>query len=189
MSIYLDGTKITVKSGTDPLQLLAVINEKLNLQGRVLYQVLVDGQTVEGDWLQALVKLSAEQSISFVSASPGQLLKESVINTIEVLPQLAVDLGQAANWLRIGIDQKAFPLISGAVGGLESYLQLLNVIAQYLPEQAVNSHQLVDPLTERLQKLMKAWHQEDFVLMADCLLYEVEPQIRRGHQWLQTLVA
>jgi hypothetical protein len=188
MQVYLDGKPFLVKSRIDPLQLLGMINERLNKQGRVLQQVLVNGQVVQDNWLQMLINIPEQDSISFISVPASQLLEESIVTTIEILPQLADDLKQAAHYLQIGVDDKAFPLISNSVSGLESYNQLLTLLSQYLPDQSATVARHLDPLAQSLQKLMSAWQSEDFVLMADYLLYEIEPQLQHGHRWLKTLI-
>lgn len=189
MPLYLDGTPLPAKSRTDPLVLLGSIAETLGKQGRVLHHVVVNDQVVQEDWLQALTNISADDTLSFMSVPASQLLEESIATTVEVLPQLAVDLKQVAYYLQTGQDDRAFPLISTAVEGLQSYMQLLNLMLQYVPTQAANTQTQVAVLTHWLQRLMAAWRQENLVAMADYLLYELEPQIRRGHHWLQTLVA
>ena len=189
MPFDLDGKPFSVKRNTEPLQLLGVLNERLNQQGRVLHHVVLNGQEIQDNWLEALLSISETDNISFVSVTAGELLEESILNTVEVLPKLADDLTQAARCLQMGTDDKAFPLIASSVNGLEAYIQLLNLISQYLPEHAGESGRLLEPLTQWLQKLLSVWRTENFVLMADYLLHELEPQIQRGHRWLRTLVA
>lgn len=187
MPFYLDGKLFALKNQADPQIFLSALADRLNQQGRVLQQMLVNGESIQEDWVHVLQKTPASATVSFISISASQLLNHSIAEMLAVLPQLAINLKEVARFLQTGEDDKAFPLISNSVNGLESYVQMLTLIAQYFPAQAANTAHYLDPLVGWLQQLMAAWQSEDFVLMADYLLYEIEPQLQHGHRWLQTV--
>lgn len=187
MQVDVDGMLTRINGQVDPLALVNTVTANLSAQGRVLQHVVVNGQEVQTDWFSALTNATTVKTLAFQSVSITQMLQESIANLIDVLPQLAVDVKQVALYLQTGQDERAFPLITSVVEGMQSYLQLLNLVAQYVPGQSSSVENHVTPLVQWLEKAMTAWHQDDYVLMADYFGYEIEPQIQRGHRWLQNL--
>lgn len=187
MRIYIDGKRFDSPQQTDAMSVLGLVTGIVNAQERTLQQMLVDDLLVDGDWIQALDRSSVNSSVSFISVPVAQLIGESIDNLTEVLPQLRQDLKQIVDNLQVGQDEQAFTLITQSVDNLQAYMQLLNLLSMYVPEEAENVQKQIELLAHWLQEFMVAWQREDMVLMADILLYEIEPSLQRGQHWLQSL--
>ncbi|MCB0115484.1 MAG: hypothetical protein KDD84_15395 [Caldilineaceae bacterium] len=187
MRIFIDGKRFDSPRQTDAMSVLGAVTSVLNEQQRALRQMLVDDVLVDDDWIQALDRSSVNSNVSFVSVPVAQLIGESIDNLTEALPQLSQELKQIVDDLQVGQDEQAFALIARSVDNLQSYMQLLNLLSVYASDLAENVQKQIEFLAHWLQEFMVAWQGEDMVLMADILLYEIEPSLQRGRHWLQSV--
>lgn len=118
-----------------------------------------------------------------------QLMQETTSEVLDQLPTFIQSLNECAVSFRLGEDGQGFQQIASVVEHLQSYIAFLNIVVQQVPHHTAIFKAHVDEFDRHLQRLIKVWQSADYVLLADCLLYELKPLVHRSGQSLTILSA
>ena len=188
-TLSLDGQVIQDGLNMPLAEQIVQLLQTLQGEQRVVHQVLVDGRPLLGGIAELVEQLPAHrwQQIDLRSVSVHRLVLETVTSATSQMDELLKDVTAAAHSLQTGQDEAAFTLLTAITENLQAYLGLLEALGNQSILPPPQANQAMAELGHGLQQLVAAWRIDDYVLVADILLYEITPQLQTGRTQLVNL--
>ena len=181
--VLLDGKEIgSIESPQDYIVHLKNYIANAVAKGRVLETITINGISID-NWEEVLANtpFANIKEVNLITIPINQALARAITSALEYLPQLEEALENTATLIQQGHEKEVRPVVNQIVDGLEWYLQLLANIQTLLepgPADRLNA------MNMQLGKLVTAWENQDFSLVADLLRYELVPELSSGRRWL-----
>ncbi len=199
MEITLDGKKqflLQSDPGTIGAALIE-INEYLQANGRALQSIITDGRDVPAEEITPAfgqTPVSDVQRLEIVSADVRALVKESIAELAEVVPELPVACQELAQVLAGDAPEQAF-------AGFNQLLEIWSVLKERqtqianslgiklavleLEGASLSKHE--EELSGVLNTARQAMESSDFAKLADLLAYDISPLAERESSIVQLL--
>ena len=199
MEITLDGKKqflLQSDPGTIGAALIE-INEYLQANGRALQNIIADGRDVPAEEITSAfgqMPVSDVQRLEIVSADLRALVKESIAELAEVVPELPVACQELAQVLAGDAPEQAF-------AGFNQLLEIWTVLKERqtqvanslgieltvleLEGSSLSKHE--EELSGVLDTARQAMESSDFAKLADLLPYDLSPLAERESSIVQLL--
>jgi hypothetical protein len=153
---------------------------KDDIENRILKQILVNGTEVEEKYLsEKLIDKEDIQVIKFVTQRTDELIKGTLNQIDEYLHKLKDGIEETVDLFRTGETNKANKMYQQIIEGLDWYIQVTTKILSLLNTEGLKKkgNNKLNDLNEILGEIMEAQENEDTVLIADILEYEISRYI------------
>jgi hypothetical protein len=153
---------------------------KDDMENRILKQILVNGTEVEEKYLsEKLIDKEDIQVIKFVTQRTDELIKGTLNQIDEYLHKLKDGIEETVDLFRTGETNKANKMYQQIIEGLDWYIQVTTKILSLLNTEGLKKkgNNKLNDLNEILGEIMEAQENEDTVLIADILEYEISRYI------------
>ena len=195
MSIYLDDEPIQL-DGQDLAALLAAANDHAALSGRMVVQVLVDGQPITADDLQQAADVGVlDREIRLYTAQPAELAGEALEQARDHLGQARELQAQAAELLQQDDASDALRKVADLI---DIWLQTQQAVLQTTTLMRIDLDQLtvqdepvpalIEQMIDRLKEMKQAITDRDTVALADTLEYEWPQLAQRWDDLITVLI-
>ena len=169
--------------------LLMAIRDNQLETGHFLSEVNCDGVSLnlrEEEDMKDMA-LDSFSEIRVHSHSPETIISESLQNNDEVSEALCELLTSIAEKLRVGMIADSMTPYIECLEHVEAFLQIVNHIQAYLVDNgeetvAESMDEYIRQFLEISQEMLEAQNDEDYVLLADLVEYEVVPLLQ---DWLE----
>jgi hypothetical protein len=162
--------------------------------GRIITKIELDGETLEGSALTKAQKTSlATHTLSLTTHSQKDLALTTIGKLAALIEWLAPQHKDAANLLekgnstlaleRLGQILSAWQQIQTAYAGLG---KLLNISLKELPVHHLTGEHVMNEFITQLSEMQSALQNQDLVLLADILQYEMDGAVAN---WMSLLEA
>ncbi|MEC9487913.1 MAG: hypothetical protein UMV23_00265 [Halanaerobium sp.] len=160
--------------------------------GTQVIQINVDGQFTDPADLEELDEFEDDIEIIEISCEePEKLIQEAIHDGREFLPQLTNHLELVAEYFQAGRIGEATHQFIQSYEALDWLNYILNGLKLYYLEPSFHNHQQLEDDIKKynstIEELMKAWEQQDYVLISDLLEYELKEDIKMWHQHFNEL--
>jgi hypothetical protein len=163
-------------------------------KGRVIVSIQLDGKILEGPGLSHAKRDTLGQvSLEMVSADQKELALTMLGKLAALIEWLSPQHAQVALMLEQGNTQQGLERLQGIVSAWQqiqaAYGNLAKLLAldlKTLPVHDLNGEAVLNEFCERLGEIENALNNQDFVLLADILQYEMEGAIAN---WMALLEA
>ncbi|MCR4419167.1 MAG: hypothetical protein QHH27_04875 [Clostridia bacterium] len=183
ISILLDGREAAVaETGAEAVELVRKLEAEQNRVDRVLVSVRVDGEE-SLDWEEKLSQ-SLPQRVELATAPLRVALAAAVDATLAELPRMGEGFCVAARLLREGDVAEAGRILLPLLGGLESYLALLQYLGRLDARCSSGAARTVASLDEGLEAVLSAWGMGDFQRVSIVLEEVLASEVEAGRGWL-----
>jgi hypothetical protein len=182
--LILDGQTLPLDGSVTLAERLAEIMGNLETDGRVVRQIYVDGHPYPENiaTLVGTIQSASWEKISLISESIEQILFDTLSSAVLQVTDMLRSIDTAGHKLQLGEDEEALPLIVSIAEALQSYTNLIDFLAKQDLLDAASVQNEIEILGHILQRIMSVWQSEDYVRLADLLLYEVAPVLDKGKQ-------
>jgi hypothetical protein len=153
---------------------------KDDIENRIVKQILVNGTEVEEKYLsEKLIDKEDIQVIKFVTQRTDELIKGTLNQIDEYLHKLKDGIEETVDLFRTGETNKANKMYQQIIEGLDWYIQVTTKILSLLNTEGLKKkgNNKLNDLNEILGEIMEAQENEDTVLIADILEYEISRYI------------
>jgi hypothetical protein len=174
MSILFVNGKQRPTSFDDGLLVSEIIEQHIEPKlpdGQVVYMVGVDDRVEEIDALQ----WGQFDRLEVQIAHPYQLVIDGLESSIEVVRGMDEHVRQAVNCLRLGQVDAFGPLFVNVIDSLLSFLRFLHLAMAHLEQHGSGLAGFEGELKDAIDQIFAAQKDEDMVLVADLLEYELSP--------------
>jgi hypothetical protein len=179
MPIHLDEQPADLE-GTTLGEALEAAQQRLAEAGRIVVEVSVDGQTLDGETIERRADEAVEEKdIQLTSAAPGEVASEALSAVRTQLGEARVLQAEAADLLQRDQPGEALNKVSAAI---EAWLATQQVVVQSasmlgidLDQFEVEGQELTDSvndLASQLKELRELIQLGDMIGLADTLAYE-----------------
>jgi len=190
VSVQLNGNPFDTPNKKETLgSLLVQIRDDTLKPGHFVSEVNCDGISLnlreEEDMKEMAIESFSE--IKVFSHSPEGIISESLHNNDEVSETLCELLTSIAEKLRVGMISESMNPYIECLEHVEAFLQIVNHIQAYLLDNgeekvAVSMEDYIKQFLEISTEMLEAQNDEDYVLLADLVEYEVVPLLQ---DWLE----
>lgn len=116
--------------------------------------------------------------VELTTKSPLELIIESMVEGVEYLPKLCLGLRKSVTMFQQANIGEGIDIFQKSIDGLTWLNQLLRSIEIYWTESELNVQGLsyqnqIERFDQVLRELLKAWENEDYILISDLLEYEL----------------
>ncbi|MFA5536728.1 MAG: hypothetical protein WDA53_06135 [Bacillota bacterium] len=173
MQIILEGLSTTVQNIADAQEIIKNYEAAAQSEQKIISYYLVDGVEVADINTYLESKSAGEiQNIILIVRTAQELLKETIASFLEYLPLLKEGFGSAKTKLTIGeyisLDDW-LPLFDG----LDWTSQLLQSLKKLVDSEDLPITDLANGWQGQLEEMLSVWKNEDYVLLADLIEYEI----------------
>jgi hypothetical protein len=165
-------------------QVMKQVSTKLLSDGQLVTKLVVDGGDITGTEHENIDVRSDIELIEITSNSPAGLIIESMDVISEWLEPLSKSIMKCADEFRLGDDGKAVESFIQVVDGFRLLMvgisQVLRLIQAHFPD--INTDVILDyqnGFSGQLDELIEAQQNQDLIMLADLLEYEIYEQLGR----------
>lgn len=174
MKIYINEKKLLIKDldemSTDDL--LNFVQDNLNKE--IINEIILNGISVNFNFLKENVQdFSDYNTIIFKTKKNKDLIKETIAEANKYLPKLKKGVLDAATLFRKNELKKANKKFQQLIDGIEWYLNVTYKINELANKDKGIKKELLDELDNFLSEIIIAHKNEDIILLADLLEYEI----------------
>lgn len=195
MAIFLDDKPVQL-AGANLAELIASATQDLANDGRVVVEVMVDGDVLSADQMRQRKDSPLEDAqVHLVSADPAALAVSTLYQVREQLPQATTLHEQAAEFLQQDNPTEALKTLAEVIGvwmqTQEAVLGSAGVVGLGLDQVKVDDvpmSDFTDELIKQLQGLKDLIVAGDTVALADTLAYEWPPIVDRWDALIGELI-
>lgn len=194
MRIMLDDTDCSLSAGSVGEAIMAGA-EIAESRGRLVVEIYVDGEKLTDESLGEEQRLaSGADEVRLVSVEPHEMVRQTLLDSVELLEQLDQTQRNAAERLQTSDEAGGFEMLGDAVemwsivqrATLQS-AQLLEMDLQSISTSDTSMTEGIHLLNRHLGALRDALQQRDPVGVSDALLYEMPPVIETWKGLLRTM--
>lgn len=183
MEVIVDGQAVAVPE--ENVQTIAdvvgSISKDLDVKRRVI-RVIVDGQDITGRAEEHLKPKNGTQKVEVTTGLASELALDMLQNIQEFHGALEVELSRTADEFRIGNVEKSNELFARCLDGLQilvkttiSVANLLQVDSNDVKAGNTMMQAVVERVSDVLGELIQAQMNNDSILIADLIEYELSP--------------
>ncbi len=195
MPIFLDDEPVQL-AGASLAELIASATQRLADDGRVVVEVMMDGNVLTADEMSQRKDSPLEEAeVRLTSADPGALAVSTLYQVREQLPQATSLHEQAAEYLQQDNPQEALKTLADVIGvwmqTQEAVLGSAGVVGLGLDQVKVGEEPMsdfTDELIKQLHELKDLIVSGDMVALADTLAYEWPPIVDRWDALIGELI-
>ncbi|WP_035462126.1 hypothetical protein [Alicyclobacillus macrosporangiidus] len=175
MELYVDGVLQNVADGTSLQDVLRSAVEDVERSGRLVRQLVVDGQDhVIADVLNGTVLLANANRIDLASCTIDEMVEDALASSAEMLPSWLRVMGASAEAFQVGDFAAGMKHFAESLDGLRWHLSLLEGLCTLHPGPS-SVHDFSERLRTIASLLDEACQAQDTVSLADILSFEVRP--------------
>lgn len=193
MAIYLDDKPVQI-SGESLADILQDTQSRLAPTGRIVVEVLVDGESVVGQALESRAdETITDREVRMTTAAPAELAREALAQARDRLNDAREARAKAADAFQEDRQRDALMQLGAMIEVWQQVQQTVLSVAQLIEldldafnveDQPVT--QLVDSLVEQLHQLRDGIQGGDIIALGDTLAYEWSTTIEK---WDALIVA
>lgn len=188
MKLLINGAEQSLDlPGTSTFQdVMQVVNHAAVGPGKSVTRVSLNGQDITGtDW-QAYSPLTLEQieQIEIETGSLTELARETLVSLEEFMSDLLRELNRVAEMFRSGEDVCAAELYSQSLDGIQvinyaasKVLENLGIDTSGITHNGKSISEIFSELDNIISDMMHSQEQNDWILLADLIEYELIPHI------------
>ncbi|MCK4257415.1 MAG: hypothetical protein KAX49_00460 [Halanaerobiales bacterium] len=187
MKVYINGELYEAIQSADRLsEIVEDLRIECKKENKVL-QIMIDGKFVDtilpGQLEVGVGKVEIEKK------TPLELVIEGLIESINYLPVLGEGLNESTNHFREGNISKGIIIFEQSIDGLNWLNHLLTGVKVYIVSderfniRCNNYQEDVEGFSQIIKELLLAWENEDYVLIADLVEYELIPNLDKCHNF------
>lgn len=184
MRVTLDDTTLLETAGTLG-EALAAARDAAERRGRIIVEVLCDGEPASPDELSsadALSRPARASEVSLISADPRELVATTFDDAASALQDLRETQRELAEKIHKGSITEATAVLGEVLEVWSAARQALEQGSEMASIDLTNDDTVADlaaGLTERLREVMRAVEQRDWSTLADELEYDLAEQAER----------
>jgi len=194
MIVTLDGCQVDMDASqsTTIEDCLRQVEEGICRTGRVVTQILVDEHDIDVERVDLTRSLETVARLTVNSAEPKKLALEALQEAVKLLSVLVKSLGDVAMGLQQGKYGEALAQLPDQVEAMQWFLTVIRGARQVLgvnlsePIAGRRPEELSTRLVDASGQMMEALENQDWVMLADALEYEVVPILE---DWLLVVPA
>ncbi|MGP1272429.1 MAG: hypothetical protein ACTS22_03775 [Phycisphaerales bacterium] len=190
MQVLLDGREI----GADQPTLAAAVEAgrlQAEASGRVITEVIVNGEAVQGELLNDPARFQAEGAeIRLTSSDPVELVSSSLLQAADALASTRTAHARLAEQIQVGLETGTLEALSETLSTWQAAQDVLlqgwallgrDPMALRPPEEsgAPSVEAMVEALVGELKSIKRALQDGDMAAIADSIGYELEPMTER----------
>lgn len=184
MKIFLNEKDVTEKYLNYNKSLDEIYNDIINKVKRkdeIIAQIFINGKEFNEEYLLRLDNNDGIKTIKFVTKNIEDLTKETVNNAGEYLIKLKEGIKETADLFRQNDLEEANENYQLILEGFDWYLSVLSSLLEIIEnEELINqNNNLLDEFNTVLKELMEAYENNDLVLVADILEYEISGWVNK----------
>lgn len=175
MRIYINDKEI--KKDYSDLNLSQILEEvRSALDQKIIKKIIINEVEVNERYLQgSLIEKEDVDKIRFILQDTQSLIEETLVEIDNYLPKLKKGCIEAANLFRNGKINNANEKYQNILEGINWYSQIITNIVNLIngKKYIIKINDKLIALNEILSELMQAYKNEDNILLADILEYEL----------------
>ncbi|MDG1843307.1 MAG: hypothetical protein P8I98_03190 [Nitrospinaceae bacterium] len=183
MKVLVNGKEETISFMGETLGDLLSHIEKVGVaQGNVVRSIKIDGQESSPDSSEAQrTQISEIATLELEISTLADMINKNIENADAYLIRLIPGIEQSVELFRIGNEQEANKFFVKIVDGIDWFSQVLDIILaakEISPETVFEGKSIQDRRTSLVgltQQMVDANKNQDWVLLADLLEYEILP--------------
>jgi hypothetical protein len=183
MKVLVNGTEETISFMGETLGDLLSHIEKVGVaQGNVVRSIKIDGQESSPDSSEAQrTQISEIATLEVEISTLADMINKNIENADAYLIRLIPGIEKSVELFRIGNEQEANKFFVKIVDGIDWFSQVLDIILtakEISPETVFEGKSIQDrrtSLVDLTQQMVDANKNQDWVLLADLLEYEILP--------------
>ena len=183
MKVLVNGKEETISFMGETLGDLLSHIEKVGVaQGNVVRSIKIDGQESSPDSSEAQrTQISEIATLELEIATLADMINKNIENADAYLIRLIPGIEKSVELFRIGNEQEANKFFVKIVDGIDWFSQVLDIILtakEISPETVFEGKSIQDRRTSLVgltQQMVDANKNQDWVLLADLLEYEILP--------------
>ena len=183
MKVLVNGKEETISFMGETLGDLLSHIEKVGVaQGNVVRSIKIDGQESSPDSSEAQrTQISEIATLEVEVSTLAEMINKNIENADAYLIRLIPGIEKSVELFRIGNEQEANKFFVKIVDGIDWFSQVLDIILtakEISPETVFEGKSIQDrrtSLVDLTQQMVDANKNQDWVLLADLLEYEILP--------------
>ena len=196
MSVFVDDEQVAL-AGNDLASLLGAAQQHLQPSGRVVVDVMIDGESLSGEQLGQQDQVeTAGREVRLYTADPRSLAVDTLQQVRERLGEAKRMQDEAAEQLQQDEASEALQQVASAIEvwlqtqqAVQNSAALLQVDLDAIEVDGEAVSALTDELAQQLQNLKQLINDGDTVGLADALAYEWPGTTEKWDRLVQELVA
>ncbi len=195
MKLLINGKEKAVSCSGESLgDLLVHIEENEVAQGSVVRSIQIDGQEFSPDESATRNKLLSKiETLEIEISTLPDIINKNIENADAYLIRLIPGIEKSVELFRIGSEQEANKFFINIIDGIDWLSQVLDMVLaakEISPDTVFNGKSIQDrraSLVDFTQQMVDANKNQDWVLLADLLEYEILPYYQEWSNLLPQL--
>ncbi|HEC25688.1 MAG TPA: hypothetical protein ENI54_06750 [bacterium] len=167
-------------------------------KGSVIKDIYLNGikfdELLVNDEKTKTIRIDGDGELNITTMTSNDLIKESIVAIKNYFNDLSISLNEVSDLLRIGNDKDGFNNFAADLKGIASFVQMMDKIAVFLKidysiytykEKTIKEY--FDDLEEILSKILEMQKNRDYIMLADTIEFEMEPEIKIWQEVLEYL--
>ena len=187
MELFLNDEKLDF-DGTDDVTLKEFVDTICDSKdyidsGMAIYQILVDDDILNQEDEESVLSsrtLADTKSLKLYSAMPKELAISGLSNSLQSVPSFIKLIEEASESLRLGEESESMNKFQNVIGEFSAFTTFLSLAKPHLEisEEVYKNAGLAEfetSLLEFINEILSAQENNDWILIADMLEYEITP--------------
>jgi hypothetical protein len=183
MDLIVDGNAVAVpEEGVQTIaDVVGSVSQNLDVKRRIV-RVVVDGEDITGDADRHMRPKNGTERVEVTTGLASELALEMLSNIQEFHGALETELSRTADEFRLGNQEKSNEMFARCLDGLQilirttiSVANLLQVDSTEVKAGSSKMSDATEQLTRVLNELIEAQKNNDTILTADLIEYELSP--------------
>lgn len=176
-----------------PIVVESIIEQINNWLGETHYfsHLIIDGEEVAEQPEEALeAQRETMQEVEVVAIEASQFINDLLVSAEEYVKRATPVLEVVAEQFYDAPTEESYLDLNDLFGGLQWLNSMIDVIEQSIvrPENWADVKEAVEPLSDVLQDFEEALNNNDNVLLADLLSYEIKPVFEQVNELVTTII-
>lgn len=167
-------------------------------KGSVIKDIYLNGikfdELLVNDEKTKTIRIDEDGELNVATMTSNDLVKESIIAIKNYFNDLSISLNEVSDLLRVGNDKDGFNNFAADLKGIASFVQMMDKIAVFLKidystytykEKTIKEY--FDDLEGILSKILKMQKNRDYIMLADMIEFEMEPELKVWQEVLEYL--
>lgn len=192
MQVILNGEfkEIKIASISTLLDVVTQIEKDLP-KDNIITEVLLNDKVLESNWMENAknIYLLDEDKLELISKDSDFIAKEALENSKNQFAQILKDFESIADMFRVEDEKKANQSFAQTIENLQWYFKVIeDAIKLYgkdLSELSIENKtfsKIIEELSNKLTEMIDVQKDQDWVLLADLIEYELIPQLKKIDQ-------
>jgi hypothetical protein len=189
MNVFVNGKPLEVRvSAVASLQDILLQVENLCPMSQIVTSVILNGRTLESDWMQhaGSTYILAEDKLELASEDAVDLGRRAFVDSRGHLQNLMQRIADVADHFRMDDEAAANTHYVQCIDMLQAYFNVLQESTRLmgLPLLSLKAgdhpmNELMDNIGQKLSELIDIQKNRDWILLADMLEYELTPLLKQ----------